>query len=50
MVGEKVIGVGCSKREGEYIITLYKDANEMRPILKVRKKDRTTKNQNKKQP
>ena len=39
MEEEKVIGGGASKKEGKYIITLYKDADKDKLNLKVKEKE-----------
>ncbi|MCD6263213.1 hypothetical protein J7L60_02220 [Candidatus Bathyarchaeota archaeon] len=39
MEEERVIGAGCSTKEGKYIITLYKDADDGKLVFKVKEKD-----------
>jgi len=34
---KKLIGAGCSKKEGEYIITFYRDVNEEKLNIKVKR-------------
>ena len=47
---EKIIGGGASKKEGKYIITLYKDADEEKLNLKVKEKDPTPESDKKDKP
>lgn len=42
---ERILGAGCSKKEGKYIITLYKDAEEGKINLKVKEKASTPESQ-----
>ncbi|MFB0544004.1 MAG: hypothetical protein ACETVR_04400 [Candidatus Bathyarchaeia archaeon] len=46
----KVLGGGCSKKEGKYIITIYKDAEEGKLNLKIKEKDSAPESQKKDEP
>lgn len=39
MEEKRVIGAGCTTKEGKYIITLYKDADDGKLVFKVKEKD-----------